>query len=520
MMPNTDPPRTGLSIHSMQVECLKNLQNLDLISFEDKPITGIFGPNCSGKSTILHALACLYQPPADSQQFDYKFSYFFLPNTDALWDGSKITVTHTFRFQTSTFERKKWVYQKKRHMWAPRADRRPSRHVVYIGVGSCVPQIEMEIQENKINYTTTTRTGDLARQTREALEKIFNRTYDELNEHLTGKVTYKGLKSAGIRYSSLSMGAGEQRMLNILEAVFSSPKHSLILIDELDLLLHEEALHNFLEVLSKRAQDKNIQVVFTSHRECLLDHDELINIRHIHNTPAKTRCLNETKPEALRRLTGKQEKPLEIFVEDDLATAIVNKVAASLGMKKVVKTIRFGAAKNSFTILAGMILQEQSVENSLFVLDGDEYRGEDLKRGQINLVLTGNAPKDDERRDNALSVMLDFGLPEGAKPEKYFHKMIIELDPSTLSLEEIEVQNLAKGIHAPMDKHDYLAKLYEILGYDNRGGLQKFMDMAIKSPLWDDYVLPVANWLEVKKPDVEEELAPSEPLAEVAEVEE
>ena len=37
---------------------LKGLHNVE-ISFGEKPVTAIFGVNGCGKSTILHALACL-----------------------------------------------------------------------------------------------------------------------------------------------------------------------------------------------------------------------------------------------------------------------------------------------------------------------------------------------------------------------------------------------------------------------------------------------------------------------------
>lgn len=60
-MPGNDPPRIGYAVHSMQIEYLKNLKNLDEISFEDEPITGIFGPNCCGKSTVLHALIVMVE---------------------------------------------------------------------------------------------------------------------------------------------------------------------------------------------------------------------------------------------------------------------------------------------------------------------------------------------------------------------------------------------------------------------------------------------------------------------------
>lgn len=50
------------------------------------------GVNGSGKSTILHALACSYSPYEKGE--NYKFSYFFTPNPDASWKGSCFTVVN------------------------------------------------------------------------------------------------------------------------------------------------------------------------------------------------------------------------------------------------------------------------------------------------------------------------------------------------------------------------------------------------------------------------------------------
>ena len=72
---------------------LKNLENLE-ISFDDKQITGIFGTNGSGKSTVLHALACLYQPVTDSIRKNFKFPNFFIPTTLDLWNGSRFTIEY------------------------------------------------------------------------------------------------------------------------------------------------------------------------------------------------------------------------------------------------------------------------------------------------------------------------------------------------------------------------------------------------------------------------------------------
>ena len=80
-------------LQKIQFRKLKNLENLE-ISFENKHITGIFATNGSGKSTILHALACLYQPVANSTRRNFKFPNFFIPTTLDLWNGSQFTIEY------------------------------------------------------------------------------------------------------------------------------------------------------------------------------------------------------------------------------------------------------------------------------------------------------------------------------------------------------------------------------------------------------------------------------------------
>ena len=46
-----------------------------------------------------------------------------------------------------------------------------------------------------------------------------------------------------------------------------APNSGLILIDEIDLLLHQDALFRLLEKLNERAQEKNLQIIFTTHAQ-------------------------------------------------------------------------------------------------------------------------------------------------------------------------------------------------------------------------------------------------------------
>jgi len=298
------------------------------------------------------------------------------------------------------------------------------------------------------------------------------------------------------------MGAGEQRLFFILQELFRSPKYGLILIDEIDLLLHGDALEKFLKIAIARARVKNLQVVFTSHRESILDFESFINIRHIHNTTVKTFCFAETKPDAMRRLTGKPQRPLEVFVEDALAATIVNKVAAEMKIRKYVAATCYGAAINVFTILAGIFLKGDSIANALFVLDGDVYTTNDEKSTRINAVLTGTDAAAVQHRNEALTHLRQFTLPEGNRPEPFINGMICGIQEDDLDPEEQEIADLAKEVHATGDSHHFIGHIVIQLGCERQEGLTKAVDLAAKAAGWADYVAPVREWLEVKKPIV------------------
>lgn len=88
-----------------------------------------------------------------------------------------------------------------------------------------------------------------------------------------------GVESEVLAYSSLSMSAGEQKIFLILETILKEDKNALILIDELDLLLHDEALKKLIDAISTHAEDKNKQIIFTTHREMVTTLSDKINYK-------------------------------------------------------------------------------------------------------------------------------------------------------------------------------------------------------------------------------------------------
>lgn len=317
------------------------------------------------------------------------------------------------------------------------------------------------------------------------------------NKHTASGKDFIGVEVEGLRYSALSMSAGEQKVFHILTKVYNAPKNSLILIDELDLLLHDRAMTALIKVIHARAVDKSLQIVFTTHRESVISLSQILNIRHLLSTPAKTLCFSNTSPDAINRLTGKQPKPIEIFVEDDLSSAIVSKIASQLGGKRLISIQRFGAAINSFTAVSGLLFGNQDISNSLFVLDGDVYSTEQEKETKLNRVITGTDELSEQYKAAAIEAIKQYRLPEAKKPEPFLHEIIWNID-NIQNSEHQEICDAAHDIVVADESHRYIDDIIERLGLDRSVGLSKIIDLVSRSPEWSDYIADIREWLENK----------------------
>jgi AAA15 family ATPase/GTPase len=491
-------PDTQQILHNLKFSRLKGITNLQEILFDEKPLTAILGVNGCGKSTILYSLACCYQPIEGSGRENFRFSHFFTPTTDATWAGSKFSMEHTFRREQIEYSRQTSHYSKQADRWAPRYSTRPERNIVFIGIQTCVPAIETENYTSLIKYETTTNNDALSRTILQKVGSIFNRNYTELNAlSSAGGKKYAGLAYGEIRYSSLSMGAGEQRVLRIIQLTFNAPKYSLILIDEIDLLLHTDALKRLIQVLNDRAVDKSLQIVFTTHREAILELDSIVSIKHILQTPNKTYCFSNTKPDAIHRLTGVQERPLEIFVEDEMARAIITKELSSLGMQRIASITLFGAATNCFTVAAGLLLSGNlDFSNKVFILDGDVYRTREDRLARVKIALSGTEVGIEQKREVILASIRELTPgPQNTSPEVHLHKMIRALNLPGGD----EITKIANEIEAVDDTHSFIGSIVSRLGENRAVGISQIINIASQSPEWPQYVGEISEWLRQRR---------------------
>lgn len=168
-----------LLLKEIKIQKLKGINNLSLRF--DKNMVAIMGVNGSGKSTILHALACTYAPYEKGE--NYKFSYFFTPNPDASWKGSCFTVINHDLNEKKDIAKK---YEKKKDRWARYATR-PQRDVFFMGISSCIPEIELEKKTSFINYHSKILNDKVTEKIVQAASYILNKDYEELLVHESGK---------------------------------------------------------------------------------------------------------------------------------------------------------------------------------------------------------------------------------------------------------------------------------------------------------------------------------------------
>lgn len=502
--------RTCTRTHKIAIAQLKGIRQLDEITFEDKPITGIFGANGNGKSTVLHALAAAYQAPASAKGHHYLS--FFPKLAHDVWNGARFTLTHSGTLGSgAAFQNAEDAYSKGTvtTRWRPTETRRPIREVVYIGLRSCLPALEQYASHDLSGAILTPITDRPEQRALAALGGILNGNYTSasrltLPDYPTRKyVTFE--RSDCGSYPSVTMGAGEQRLFEMLCIVERTRKHALILIDEIDVLLHGDALRKLVRYLHDHCCDasKQKQVVFTSHREELLHLSEWVNVRHLHRddtqTPPRHRSFASTDPDSLRRLTGRQERRIEIFVEDDLAETVIRQIAMDLGVPRHLKVIRFGSSENCFPVLAGLLIKGETCENSLFVLDGDVHLDPADRQNRIDAACTGNDARAVQIRLAMPAKIRDLGLPAGLKPEYYLHQLIVAQDPSVLSPSEKEIHQVASEIVNPGNSHRFINLLVETLGENRSVQLTRVIPLAAKHAGWPAYTNQVREWLEQRK---------------------
>lgn len=492
--------QTQHKLNSVNISRLKCLRDLE-ISFEGNNVTAILGKNGCGKSTLLQAIYCLYRPTEEQYRLYYqrhavnqweeipdsKFSHFFKNIDGTRWTDSELHANMTWRENARIISHPNKLYKKNNQRWSPRMTKKPVREIYYIGINTCVPAIEKAKRGVVTYHVRQVPILENPDSIIDSATRIMGVQYSHLFYSNETNRLFFNVQREGISSHALALGAGDQRLFTILETLHNAGNYSLVIIDELDLTLHTAAFMRLITEIVRIANNKHLQVVFTTHRQEVMSRND-INVRYLMQTRDKTLCMNDPSAICYEELTGEHEQDLTIWVEDELSKTIVEKILEEEDMCRRAEIRIFGSIENSFTLAGYYKIAAIDTSRLLVVLDGDKYITFEDKLGQLKRTITGNRDEDIIAREEAVRVMLQYNAPNGYAPEKVIHQSICDEG------RESEIKNVATRIINPDNQHGFVDDILEQMHW-GRDKYYRIIDEFARCPQWKHYTRDIRQWL-------------------------
>lgn len=329
----------------------------------DFPVTALVGPNGGGKSTILGACACAYSSIdpynifrksriGDDNMDDWELDYRIVDRKV----NPKGSIILKVALKDNTWKR----------------SQKFSRQVTFLGINRTVPAIENPLfthkrqlsayEKPKGNTTFSTKQVENINHIKKEAERILGKSLinfellevtfvrqvlkrgqrrlvdkqildngdtiittrisgddDGNDEKLITKQSKKYIfigDNEGAKYSEFHFGAGEASVIHMVTDIESQPNDSLVLIEEIENGSHPLAVQRMVEYLIDVAKRKNIQTVFTTHSNYAL---EPLPSEAIWASIDGKLQQGKLTVESLRAISGRVDKRLAIFVEDNFA---------------------------------------------------------------------------------------------------------------------------------------------------------------------------------------------------------
>jgi predicted ATPase len=184
------------------------------------------------------------------------------------------------------------------------------------------------------------------------------------------------LQSSNHQYSEAFAGSGEFAAVMLVRAVTEAPDHSLILLDEPEVSLHPGAQRQLMAFLREQAKANRHQFVISTHAPGTINDlpNDAIKIFQADPIDGKIDLVGQSSDpaEAFFRLGVPSDTSYQIYVEDDLAAALVRKSIRPLGealnRQTVISKVP-GGAGSIHNLIPSFAALGQSY---LVLLDGDQ----------------------------------------------------------------------------------------------------------------------------------------------------
>jgi len=435
------------------------------------PITTVSGKNGTGKSTLLACVACGfhnktsgYKPPARRVNY-YTFSDFFVQAAEeispkGIWISYQILFDNWRKTPTvPTGIGLGWQgrVKKPEGKWN-NYDARVNRNVVYIGIERVVPHAEKSVSKSYRHAFQKGKQEGYEQAVMETVGRIIGRSYEDFYFKKHSKYRLPLVQSRGHVYSGFNMGAGENALFEIISTIYACPDSLLLVIDEIELGLHEEAQVRLIEELKKICQKRHIQIICTTHSPRILSSLPPEARIHLEKQATVVKVIPEISPEyAAGLMSGINQAELDVMCEDEIAKGILS-LALPNELRSRVRIIPIGSSAAVIRHLAARYKEDKTRQVCGF-LDGDKGL---KKQEHVNLFLK-TMEKVSDQNETTLWIENRLGfLPGDTWPEKWviqkhgcksFDKLPDELGVTKQALTEFVEAAKQAG------KHDELHEL-------------------------------------------------------------
>jgi predicted ATPase len=434
-------------LYAIHIGKLRGLSNID-VRF-DFPVTAIIGPNCGGKSTILGSAACAYK---ETKPRDFFPKSAIGDDSMSEWSAEYEILDRNKGQNGHSILRRKILFRELRWM---RKDIL-SRDVSYFGIGRTIAVNERPEFKKLKNpaYSHQENMDAFSNEVATQIEHILGKSISGFRKTKIAsggsKIFHVG-KNQNQDYSEFHFGAGESSIIRIVDAIESKPDHSLILIEELENGLHPVATRRLVEYLIFSARQKHNQVIFTTHSDVALAPLPSDAIWSCYDGRVQQGKLSVN---ALRSLTGKIDKKLAVFVEDEFAKIIVEIILQTfLKEKPIIDQVEvhsLGGDGTAVKIFTNRKHDPTTSNQSLCIIDGDSRQHENPSLGILRLP--GSQP--DATVFQGVETNLDNNIA----------RLTIALHLQSLTEQSRVREVIRKIAHTCRDPHLYFAQIGEELG--------------------------------------------------------
>ena len=384
----------------------------------DYPVSVIAGGNATGKSTVLFAAACAYKVPGAGVK-DFVPSTLFPDYRPKLGEHQDTRQKITMQFHYLTPDGRLSMQWQRSKGWARSFFGRknvsqPERQVYLRTLSNLSNPSEVRSVLRMSHLKTEPQVTRFTASQIEFVHHMLPFRYSEVvnlsedSRAKSNKTLLFAAQEGGAAYSELHMAAGERALLR-LSGEITQLDNALVLIDEVEAGLHPWVQQLLMLHLQQLALRNNLQIIVTSHSPVVLD-----------SVPAHARIFldrDESSGRVVVRppyrdvvqnaLYGRVTEALKVLCEDEVAEGILNGVFDSLSSREGInrESVHIGrdTGANEFPSHAQALRKFGQIQNTVFILDGDQRDGE----------------IEDKIRDAARDTISVLFLPGSGTPESW-----------------------------------------------------------------------------------------------------